>query len=49
LFDTARFTRHIETAYAMMWERNQRGEGPESFSVPDDTALQSVRGEFEFR
>jgi predicted O-linked N-acetylglucosamine transferase (SPINDLY family) len=33
LFDTARFTRHIEAAYAAMWERHQRGEAPENFSV----------------
>ena len=33
LFDTRRFTRHIETAYATMWERSQRGEPPESFAV----------------
>jgi predicted O-linked N-acetylglucosamine transferase (SPINDLY family) len=33
LFDTGRFTRHIETAYTTMWERHQRGEPPESFAV----------------
>jgi len=33
LFDTARFTRHIESAYTNMWERWQRGEAPQSFSV----------------
>jgi protein O-GlcNAc transferase len=33
LFDTARFTRHIEAAYARMWERQQRGEPPASFTV----------------
>jgi len=33
LFDTARFTRHIEAAYDTMWERYRRGELPESFSV----------------
>ena len=33
LFDTRRITRHIETAYAMMWERYQRGGSPESFAV----------------
>jgi predicted O-linked N-acetylglucosamine transferase (SPINDLY family) len=33
LFDTARFTRHIEAAYVTMWERAQRGEPPESFAV----------------
>jgi protein O-GlcNAc transferase len=33
LFDTARFTRHIEAAYTTMWEINQRGEAPKSFTV----------------
>ena len=33
LFDTARFSRHIEAAYRTMWERAQRGEVPASFSV----------------
>ena len=33
LFDTARFTRHIEAAYVNMWERQQRGEPPASFTV----------------
>ncbi len=33
LFDTKRFTRHIESAYTTMWERSQRGEPPISFSV----------------
>jgi protein O-GlcNAc transferase len=33
LFDTARFTRHLECAYAAMRERQQRGEPPESFAV----------------
>jgi predicted O-linked N-acetylglucosamine transferase (SPINDLY family) len=33
LFDTARFTRHIEAAYTRMWERQQRGEPPEAFAV----------------
>jgi predicted O-linked N-acetylglucosamine transferase (SPINDLY family) len=33
LFDTARFTRHIEDAYTTMWERQQRGEPPQSFAV----------------
>jgi predicted O-linked N-acetylglucosamine transferase (SPINDLY family) len=38
LFDTARFTRNLETAYAMMWERSHRGLPAESFTVPH-TAL----------
>ncbi len=29
LFDTKRFTRHIEAAYRTMWERAQRGEPPQ--------------------
>jgi predicted O-linked N-acetylglucosamine transferase (SPINDLY family) len=34
LFDTRRFCRHIEAAYAVMFERSRRGEGPEGFEVP---------------
>ena len=33
LFDTARITRNLETAYTRMWERTRRGEPPESFIV----------------
>jgi predicted O-linked N-acetylglucosamine transferase (SPINDLY family) len=33
LFDTPRYARHIEAAYATMWEIWQRGEAPHSFSV----------------
>jgi predicted O-linked N-acetylglucosamine transferase (SPINDLY family) len=33
LFDTNRFTRHIESAYRTMWERYQRGEPPIGFAV----------------
>ncbi len=33
LFNTDRFTRHIEAAYTTMWEIWQRGEAPKSFSV----------------
>lgn len=33
LFDTARFTRHLEAAYLTMHERRQRGEAPVAFSV----------------
>jgi predicted O-linked N-acetylglucosamine transferase (SPINDLY family) len=33
LFNTERFTRHIESAYTTMWEKFQRGEAPESFAV----------------
>jgi protein O-GlcNAc transferase len=34
LFDTGRFTRHIERAYKTMLQRYQRGEPPASFAVP---------------
>ncbi len=33
LFDTARFTRHIEAAYTRMWEIFRRGENPRGFAV----------------
>ena len=33
LFDSDRFRRHIEAAYLTMWERWQRGEKPQAFSV----------------
>ncbi|MSP49960.1 MAG: tetratricopeptide repeat protein [Alphaproteobacteria bacterium] len=33
LFDTARFCRHLESAYVAMWARHRRGERPESFEV----------------
>jgi predicted O-linked N-acetylglucosamine transferase (SPINDLY family) len=33
LFDTVRFTRHLESAYLSMWQRWQRGEPAKSFSV----------------
>jgi len=36
LFDTDRFRRHLETAYAMMWELYLRGESPRSFAVPPE-------------
>ncbi len=34
LFDTARFTRHLEAAYRTMWERARRGEPARGFAVP---------------
>jgi predicted O-linked N-acetylglucosamine transferase (SPINDLY family) len=34
LFDSARYTRHIESAYETMWQSYQRGEPPASFAVP---------------
>lgn len=33
LFDTARYTRHIEAAYTRMHEISQKGKSPQSFSV----------------
>jgi predicted O-linked N-acetylglucosamine transferase (SPINDLY family) len=33
LFDGERFCRHLEMAYARMWEIFARGEPPQSFSV----------------
>ncbi len=33
LFDTERFTRHIEAAYTTMWQRAERREPAESFTV----------------
>jgi predicted O-linked N-acetylglucosamine transferase (SPINDLY family) len=33
LFDTVRFTKHLEAAYRTMWERQQRGQGPAAFAV----------------
>ena len=37
LFDTERFTRNLESAYAIMWERSRRGEPPRSFSLDQKT------------
>jgi len=33
LFDTSRYTRHIESAFEQMWERYQKGEPPRHFAV----------------
>jgi predicted O-linked N-acetylglucosamine transferase (SPINDLY family) len=33
LFDTKRFTNHLEAAFTQMWERHQSGLPPESFAV----------------
>ena len=38
LFDTARFTRNLETAYLTMWERHRSGEPPASFAVNEAIA-----------
>jgi predicted O-linked N-acetylglucosamine transferase (SPINDLY family) len=35
LFDTARYTRLLESAYRSMWERHLRGEPPGSFHVEE--------------
>ena len=34
LFDTDRFTRHLEAAYVEMWQRHTRGDRPQAFDVP---------------
>ena len=33
LFDTARFARHVESAYQTMWQRHAAGQPPTSFVV----------------
>ncbi len=33
LFDTDGFCRHLETAYARMWKRHERGEPPAGFDL----------------
>ena len=33
LFDTPRYTRHLESAFEQMWERYQKGEPPRHFAV----------------
>lgn len=39
LFDTARFTRHIEAAYATMWQAYQDGRPPAGFSVQSEAQI----------
>ena len=34
LFNTPRFTRHLEAAYRLMWQRHTAGLPPEGFAVP---------------
>jgi predicted O-linked N-acetylglucosamine transferase (SPINDLY family) len=34
LFDTSRFCRHLEAAYAAMWQRAERGDRPEHIEIP---------------
>ena len=43
LFDTARFCRHLESAYQTMYERHQAGESPVSFSVEPQSTADSRR------
>jgi predicted O-linked N-acetylglucosamine transferase (SPINDLY family) len=38
LFDTARYTHNLESAFTTMWERQQRGGAPESFAATDCAA-----------
>jgi predicted O-linked N-acetylglucosamine transferase (SPINDLY family) len=33
LFDTVRYTRHLEAAFARMWQRHQQGQAPAGFTV----------------
>jgi hypothetical protein len=35
LFDTARFTRHMEAAYTRMWERAEAGLAPLDVVIGD--------------
>ncbi len=37
LFDTARFTRNLEAAYTIMWQRAESGEPPASFTAAAST------------
>jgi protein O-GlcNAc transferase len=38
LFDTARFTGNLESAYVTMWERQQNGQAMESFAVDESSS-----------
>jgi hypothetical protein len=42
LFDIARFTRNLETAYQMMFDRWQTGHSPEVISVQEDVPAPTV-------
>jgi predicted O-linked N-acetylglucosamine transferase (SPINDLY family) len=44
LFDTARFTAHLETAYLEMWRRHERGEAASTFKVDPAPAPAGVAG-----
>jgi len=39
LFDTARFTRNIEAAYAQMWEMWRAGEAPRGFRIEEPPGM----------
>ena len=43
LFDTARFTRHLERAYEMMVERERQGLEPDHFDVPALSPAEDLR------
>ncbi|HXJ01386.1 MAG TPA: tetratricopeptide repeat protein [Micropepsaceae bacterium] len=43
LFDTVRFTRNLESAYISMWQRWQRGEPPQSFSVAESATTPATQ------
>jgi predicted O-linked N-acetylglucosamine transferase (SPINDLY family) len=43
LFDTSRFTRHLETAYKLMWELYQAGGAPRRIEVPPLPDLQEEK------
>ena len=43
LFDTARFTRHLETAFLEMMERHRRGLTPQDFHVPSQITLHETQ------
>ena len=38
LFDTARYTRNLESAFVAIWERHQRGEAAESLTLVESAA-----------
>jgi len=42
LFDTRRFTRHLEAAFTTMWERHERGQAPAPFAVEPLPALERL-------
>jgi protein O-GlcNAc transferase len=43
LFDTDRFRRHIEAAYATMWDIYRRGEAPRSFKIEPLVGISPAR------